>query len=299
MILAPIGIITYSRIGHLIKTVDSLRNDHLARYSKLYVFIDGPKKGDEKDVSRIRDYASSITGFSEVIVVERIVNLGIYENSLLAIKQLFKEYGKCIFLEDDNEVSPHFLQYMNDALIFYKEDKTIFGINGFNAPIRYPARFDDEFYKSKYFNSWGMGLWNDRGYLQIVNKNDQYLEVLADRQLYKKVMKVHRKLINGLKRIYKGTLHAGDFKLTFHMIKNDQFVIKPTHSFVENIGHDGSGANSIINNEFKFDKLNQSKIRFREKMIYDEKIDRKHYEFFNQRSLFLAKVTHRIRGFFK
>lgn len=298
MILAPIGIVTYSRIGHLTRTVNSLKLNNLAKFSDLFVFIDAPQAGDETLVSVVRAYSFSIVGFNSVSVVERKVN-GAHNNGVLAIKQLFDEYGQCIVLEDDNHVSPQFLKYMNDALAFYKDDKTIFGINGFNPPIRYPAWFDDEVYKSKYFNGWGMALWSDRGYLDVIDKYDQYLDAMSDRNLVKKVRRVHPKLIKGLKRIHDGTLNAGDYKLTFHLIKSNQFVVKPTHSFVENIGHDGSGANSIINNEFKFDKLNQSKIRFREKMIYDEKIDRKHYEFFNQRSLFLAKVTHRIRGFFK
>ena len=298
MILAPIGIVTYSRIDHLTKTVDSLKLNSLAKFSNLFIFIDAPQPGDEKIVSVVREYANSIIGFKNVCIVDRKTN-GAHRNGVLGIKQLFDEYGKCIIMEDDNKVSSQFLQYMNDALEFYKDDKTIFGINGFNPPIRYPDWFIHEFYKSKYFNAWGMALWSDRGYLDIIDKNDQYLDALSDRKLLKKVIRTHPKLIKALKNIYDGTLNAGDYKITFHLIKHGQFVIKPTQSFVENIGHDGSGANSIINNEFKFDELNRSRIRFREKTTYDEKIDRKYYEFFNQRKLFLAKVRHRIRGYFK
>ena len=46
MDLAPIGIITYSRIEFLKKTIESLKRNPIAIKSQLYIFVDGPKDGD-------------------------------------------------------------------------------------------------------------------------------------------------------------------------------------------------------------------------------------------------------------
>ena len=48
--LAPIGISTYSRIHHLQKTVEALKNNLLASQSELFIFSDAPKAGDEEIV---------------------------------------------------------------------------------------------------------------------------------------------------------------------------------------------------------------------------------------------------------
>jgi len=42
--LAPIGVLTYTRLSHLRRTVESLQSNELAESSDLYIFSDAPKK---------------------------------------------------------------------------------------------------------------------------------------------------------------------------------------------------------------------------------------------------------------
>jgi len=104
MSLAPIGIVTYSRIDHLTKTVNSLKTNELAKESELYIFLDAPRVGDEEKVKIVRDYIYTINGFKKVNIIERESN-DLYANYKLGMKQMLEEHGKCIFLEDDNIVS--------------------------------------------------------------------------------------------------------------------------------------------------------------------------------------------------
>ena len=145
MNFAPIGITTYSRIDHITKTVESLKNNALASESNLYIFLDGPKKGDEEKVEIVRQYAYTINGFKAVNVVERLENHG-SDNGPLGLVELLEKYGKCIYMEDDNVVAPLFLQYMNDGLEFYKNDRRVFSISAFNIPSEIPVDYEYDCY---------------------------------------------------------------------------------------------------------------------------------------------------------
>ena len=58
--LAPIGVITYSRLQHLMQTIEALQRNTLAEKSELYIFSDGPKPGDEDKIRKVRDYIYTI-----------------------------------------------------------------------------------------------------------------------------------------------------------------------------------------------------------------------------------------------
>lgn len=297
MNLAPIGIVTYSRIDHLKQTVNSLKVNNLAIQSELYIFLDAPRVGDEKQVSTVRDYIYTIDGFKQVHIVERKKN-DLYANYKLGMKQLLDKYGKCIFMEDDNVVSSDFLQYMNDGLKFYKDDKNIMAINGFNVPVSsdsYPKEYKHDYYLSSYFCAAGFGTWADRDFLNIVNYNDGYNELISNKELYKKFNRKIPHLIKELKRIQDGTLDAGDYKITFNMIKNDMYVVKPIESKVNNIGHDGSGVHCEATDKFNNQIVSDKKIMFKKDAQYDQKIDQIWRNFFDKKSPLFQRIKRRFK----
>jgi limonene-1,2-epoxide hydrolase len=297
MSLAPIGIVTYSRIDHLTQTVESLKANILAKESELYIFLDAPRLGDEEKVDIVRKYIHTIDGFKKVYIIEREKN-DLYANYKLGIKQLLDEHGRCIFMEDDNVVSSDFLQYMNDGLEFYKDDKSIFAINGFNVPVsvdKYPKEYKNDYYLSSYFCAAGFGTWNDRDFLNIVNYNDGYKELISNNELYKKIKRKVPHLINELKRIQEGTLDAGDYKITFYMIKNDMYVIKPIESKVNNIGHDGSGVHCEATDKFNNQITSNKNIQFNTDVIYMENIDQVWRDFFDKKPPIFERIKRKIK----
>jgi len=291
--LAPIGISTYSRINHLKQTVEALQKNTLAKESELYIFSDAPQKGDEEIVTKVREYIHTVDGFKKIHIVEREIN-GRVSNNRGGMKQLLDEYGKMIWLEDDNVVSSSFLKYMNDGLDFYEKNKKIVAISGYNVPAKFPDDYVHDYYFSSYFNAWGFATWADRGFLDIVNYNDQYNEMMADKKLCKKVRKVHPKLINGMKLIQEGKLNAGDYKVVFHLIKNDLFTIKPIKSFVDNIGHDGSGVHCGVNDRFQNIKLNKQEIKFVKDLKYNEYIDKIYYYYFQPKINIIYRIKNKL-----
>lgn len=297
MSLAPIGIVTYSRIEHLTQTVNSLKANGLSKQSELYIFLDAPRVGDEEKVSIVRDYIYTIDGFNKVHVIEREKN-DLYANYQLGVDQLLKEHGRCIFMEDDNVVSSDFLQYMNDGLEFYKDDKRIMAINGFNVPVsvdKYPENYTYDYYLSSYFCAAGFGTWQDRNFLNIVKYNDGYNELILNKELYKKIKTKVPHLINELKRIQEGTLDAGDYKITFHMIKNDMYVIKPIQSKVNNIGHDGSGVHCEATDKFNNQTVSDRKIEFKKDLQYDQKVDQVWRNFFDNKPSLWTRIKNKLK----
>lgn len=298
MSLAPIGIVTYSRIDHLTKTVDSLKKNNLASESELYIFLDAPRVGDEKKVKIVRDYIYTIDGFKKINIIKRESN-DLYANYKLGMKQMLDEHGKCIFLEDDNVVATNFLKYMNDGLDFYEDDKRIMAISGYNVPTTFPNSYKHDYYLSTYFNAWGFATWRDRGLLDIVNYNDQYNEMIADKELFKKIKKIHPKLINGLKLIQERKLDAGDYKIVFHLIKNDLWTIKPIKSLVNNIGHDGSGVHCGVDSKFQNIDLNNKMINFIDNIEYNKNIDMVYYEHIHPKINIFNKIKNKLKRMIK
>ena len=298
MNLAPIGITTYSRINHLTKTVNSLKLNSLAKQSELYIFLDAPKVGDEKIVAIVRKYIYQIDGFKKVNIIERETN-DAHKNAVDGLNQLLLEYGKTIFMEDDNVVSKTFLEYMNDGLNFYKDDKSIYAINGYNLPVTHPSHYKFNYYKSMYFNGWTFATWIDRGHMNIIENSGQYSEIKKDKKLYKKIKKTAPFIIPGLKLIHKNKIKAGDFKITFHQLKYNLYVIKPLISLVDNNGHDGSGIHCNENIRFKNHILNNKKIQFKKFVNYDSLLDLPEYLFHMKSSSFYARLKNKILKYIK
>ncbi|WDN90084.1 hypothetical protein BuS5_03054 [Desulfosarcina sp. BuS5] len=279
--LAPIGVCAYTRINHLKQTIEALQKNTLAKESELYIFSDAPKLGDEEKVARLREYIHTIDGFKTVNIFERKTN-NYLKNTRDGFKRLLDKYGRVISMEDDIVTASGFLQFMNDSLEFYEHDKNIIAISGYNVPVNFPKSYKYEYYLSVYFNGWGCATWNDRDFFKIVEYNDAYNEVMNDISLYRKINKIHPKLINGLKQIQDGKLDAADYKIVFHSIKNNLYTIKPIESFVNNIGHDGSGMHCGISNKFGMKYLlNKKRVRFFDKVNYDFKIDQIFYKYFH------------------
>jgi len=291
--LAPISISTYNRIEHLRETIKSLKKNDLAKESILYIFLDAPKNGDEEIVQKVRDYVHTIDGFKEVRIIEQKVN-DINKNMNDARTIPLEEFGKMIRMEDDNVVSSSFLNYMNDGLDFYENNKKIIAISGFNVPVKYPDNYKYDYYLSTYFNAWGYATWANKGFLDIVNYSDQYNEMMGDKELHKKVKRIHPKLINGLKLIQEGKLNAGDYKMVFHLIKNNLYTIKPIKSFVDNIGHDGSGLHCGVNDRLQNIELNQGRINFTEKINYNKNIDLIYYKYVTKNENLLKRIYNKV-----
>lgn len=296
---APVLIPTLNRHIHFKRCVESLSKCTHAEKTDLFIALDYPlSESHWEGYETIKTYLPKIKGFKSIQIIKRQKNFGASENIQCARKMIFETYDRIILSEDDNEFSPYFLQYMNDGLEFFRDNKKIVAINGYNIPTTSINDYSYEYYLSKYFSCWGYATWADRNCCEMIENKDAYKEIKNDRKLLKKIKSYHPKLINSLKQIHEGKLIAGDYMITFHLIKNDLFTIKPIKSLVKNIGHDGSGLHCGISDKFNADPYNKRiNIINSELPKYDENYDKQYYFYFNPKFHLLDRLKNKFKKY--
>ena len=240
--LAPIALFVFARPRHTRRTIDSLRQNELARESDLFVFADAPKTEAQTDsVREVRQYMRRIEGFKSVTIVERAANFGLAKSIVDGVTSIVNSHGRVIVLEDDLVTSPHFLTYMNEALEKYSNDDRVASIHGYVWPCSQPL---PETFFLPGADCWGWATWR-RGWDNF-NSNGQYLlDELKRRNLTgafdydgaAPFLEMLEEQIKGKNDSWAIRWHASAFlagKLTLY----------PGRSLVHNIGNDGSGTHS-------------------------------------------------------
>ena len=236
---SPIVIFAYRRHKHLARVLRSLSEQSLCRSSRAFVFIDGPKGDtDRQDVEEVKRVAESIWGFSKVSILAAQSNLGLDRSINEGITKILKEYEQAIIVEDDILPLPDFLDFMNEALSRYKEEKSIMQISGF----AYPRRTD---HRRHFFlpitSCWGWATWR-RSWL-----NHSLDRVVAAQELNNPSF-VKRMDLEGaypfsdlLRRVIDGKGDCWDVIWYWKVMRAGGLTLFPGKSLVENIGWDGSG----------------------------------------------------------
>lgn len=243
----PILLIAYNRPIHTRKVLESLQKDPLAIQSDLFVYVDGPKQGiNEKEQSKIEEVKNVVLSrpwCKSVTLVSSDYNRGCRDAVIFAITQMLEKYEAVIILEDDIIVSPAFLAYMNSALLYYKDRKTVFSISGhsyagqrFFVPDDYPY---DVYASPRLFN-WGWGTWADRWELAdwSMSYYDEFMNSSYEQQAF---ARGGDDLIPMLKYEKEGKSSAWDIQFAFIHFANHAVSIVPCKSYTRNIGMDGSG----------------------------------------------------------
>jgi hypothetical protein len=157
---APVALFVYNRLDTVKKTIAHLQRNELAEETELFIFSDGGKdKKSWKQVERLREEMRRTTGFKQVTLIERPVNIYLERNILEGIAYLFERYDRLIVLEDDICTSPYFLTYMNEALEQYKENETVMHVSGFTN-LCLTDRGDTYF--TPHMSGWGWATWRHK-----------------------------------------------------------------------------------------------------------------------------------------
>jgi len=243
MNLAPIILFVYNRREHTKKTLEALKINELASDSLLFIFSDGSKnENDKKSVDEVRNYVSTISGFKGINIILRENNLGLADSVISGVTEVIEKFGKAIVLEDDILTSPYFLKFMNEALEFYKSDKRIYSISGYNFPIKIPESYQHQVLISLRPSSWGWATWKDRWDNAIWNPQDTF-DIYNPQKLKDLMDKSGKDLAPMLLKAVEGKISSWAVKWAFTQLKYNSYCVFPVHSFVKNIGTDSSGTN--------------------------------------------------------
>ncbi len=239
--LAPIVLFVYSRPDHTRRTLESLKKNHLASDSKLFIFSDGPKnQSAENSVIEVRNVIKNLDGFKSIEIIERDENLGLANSVISGLSQFLDNFEKAIVLEDDLKTSVNFLDFMNGALNFYEYDNRVMSISGYSFPIIFPENFSDTIYFSPRPSSWGWATWKEEWESAVWNFSNS-------KKLFENKSKIIKFNLGGedlywmLVKQLNDKLDSWGIRWAYNHFLQDKLAVYPKVSLVSNIGVDGSG----------------------------------------------------------
>lgn len=252
---APVLIPTLCRYEHFRNCLDSLSRCTLADRTEVYVGLDYPLVDSHRDgYEKIKAYLSKYMVrkcFKALHVMVRDSNYGVNGNFQALLDHVSSHYDRWIVSEDDNVFSPNFLVFINKGLEKFKDDKSVFAINGYRHFYDVKTEGNTFFRQNVDFSAWGYGIWKDR----------YELYSMINYRFYKKNSSNIRSIVklwrNGYMRLACMYSFASrkwdgcktDNALSVYMALKDCDVVMPTISCVRNCGVDGSGVNFHVISE--------------------------------------------------
>ncbi len=279
--LSPIILFTYRRIPK--ETIESLLKNKEARESKLFIFSDGYKNEiDKNDVLDVRKYLQTIKGFKNITIIEREKNLGLAKNIIDGVTEIINKYGKVIVLEDDLIVSSNFLEYMNEALEFYKDDDKIWSISGYTPSLKCLESYDKDVYLSLRANSWGWATCKDR-WNTIDWEIKDWKKFKKDKKAIKEFNKGGNDMFRMLELQMFGKIDSWAIRWCYNQFKQNKYTIFPKYSKVYNNGFADEKARHNSGQKWdKFEiKLSNKKIQFMNNLKLDENIIQEFYKVYS------------------
>ena len=241
MNLAPIVLFVYNRPQHMRQTVDALQKNILAPDSDLIIYADGPKDGEMTDsILKVRAYIKNISGFKSVKIIEQEKNKGLAPSVIAGVREVVNEYGKIIVIEDDVLSSPYFLNFMNESLEIYEQDRKVLSIGSWNYHYR-KRRSDKDFFFLRLPDTIAWATWKNRWDLfeedtsllkqKIIKAN---LQQYFDLDGYFEYMRMLEEQIQGMSSSW-------CIRWTAVAALNKTLTVYPTISLTKHIGYDALG----------------------------------------------------------
>ncbi len=247
---SPIALFLYNRPWHTAQTIDALSKNNFANESELFIFSDGAKNEEDAVlVEKTRDILKDTNGFKQVTIINREKNIGLAENIISGITEIFKKYETIICLEDDLITSSRFLEFMNESLDFYK-DKSVFSISGYTPQINIPSNYKFSTYNIMRNSSWGWATWKEK-WLMVDWKVADFSDFISNKKERKLFEQAGNDTTMMLLKQQQGKIHSWSIRFNYAAFKTSEPTVYPTKSLIKNIGVDGSGTN--MKKEKKYD----------------------------------------------
>lgn len=242
---APVVLFVYSRLEHTKRTIEALKQCSGAKETELYVFCDAPNpKATEAQVSEIHAthaYLKTVhEGFAKVHLEISQEHRGAGKAIIRGISVVLAKCGRCIILENDMEVEPLFLEYMNKGLDAYESDKKIFGVSSTSYTLNLPRWYKKDVFLLTRPESWGWGTWLDRW--QDVNWEVKDFETLRGNKKLQDAFNIGgNDLYIMLEDQMEGRSDTWDLQWAWHIFKKKGYFVYSRWCFQHNSGFDGSG----------------------------------------------------------
>lgn len=242
---APIALFVYNRPKHTARTLKFLQQNELASESRLFVFSDGARSAeDEANVLEVREILKNIEGFKSVEIIARSENMGLANSIIAGVGKLTATYGQVIVFEDDLISSPYTLTYFNEALNRYRNEEKVMHIGAYMYNLKDAGLPQSFFYRAA--TSWGWATW-ERAWRHFEPDIDS---LMAQFDTAKKTAFSIDHSMNFWKQMQDfkaGRNNSWAIRWYASIFLKAGLTLNPGQSLINNIGHDGSGIHSGIN----------------------------------------------------
>ncbi len=234
----PIALFCYNRPELVRTTLESLHANPLAVNSDLYIFSDGPKLNATKEqienilavrlILREKQWCGSVTLF------EAEQNKGLAQSIIQGVEKILEKSESIIVIEDDTLLSPFFLEYMNKALFFYKDNAKVFSVGAWSYFLPYEVkspfflRYPDSIAWGTFRRSWELFEYN----------SELAMKKLKEKKLIRKFngfnsLKYFEPM---LQQQIDGKIDSWAIRWTATAILNNKLTVFPPMSLVRHMG---------------------------------------------------------------
>jgi len=292
---ASLALFGFNRPAHTRNCLESLTRNPEAAESHLYCFLDGPRtQEDVANVESVRRILRGATGFAGVDILERQGNWGLSRNIIDGITRTLQERERVIVVEDDLEVSPGFLAYMNRALVAYRGSPAVFSVSAYNYPrtlLRVPASYPyDAFFVTRHM-CWGWATWRDRWARADWQLND-YESLQAEESWRRSFGEAGLDLPGMLEAQHKGQIDSWAIRWTHAHFANHAVCLVPVQSFVNNLGTDGSGTHMRPSGRYFHDELHGRESIRLPPIVYVDPLIARRFKSAERRNLAVRVAAH-------
>ncbi len=243
--LAPIALFVYNRPQHTERTLKFLQQNELAADSRLFIFSDGAKSAqDDEKVAEVRSMIKKIDGFKSVKIFEKQENSGLANSVIAGVTQLINEYGQVIVFEDDLVSSPHTLTYFNEALKKYRNEEKVMHIGAYMYPLAKKNLPESFFFRAA--TSWGWATW-ERAWKNFEPNIDTLINQFDHKKKTAFSIDNTMNFWKQMQEFKRGKNNSWAIRWYASIFLKGGLTLNPSQSLVNNIGHDGTGVHSGIN----------------------------------------------------
>jgi hypothetical protein len=156
---------------------------------------------------------------------------------------LVNEYGNIIVFEDDLLSSPYTLQYFNEALSRYADEEKVMHISAYMYNLKAADLPETFFFRA--ISSWGWATWA-RAWNHFEPDIDKLVAQLDAEKKRRFTIDNTMNFWRQVREFKAGKNNSWAIRWYLSVFLNNGLSLNPSQSLINNIGHDGTGIHSNI-----------------------------------------------------
>lgn len=263
----PIVIFAYNRPLHLSKVLKSISNSKGIKNHEIYLFCDGPKNSsDTIKIAKIKKLIKKKRDLKFFKLKFRAKNIGLANNIILSLNEVFNHNTGAIIIEDDIVLSKNAINFINFYLNNLKNYKKIGSVSAFSYLDNYNSQKKIKYYLSKRHSSWAWGTWSNvwkkiKWNSLNYKKSNEFSDLGKDMNLM-------------LWAQTNNYINSWAIRFNYFCFLNNLKSFQPRYSMINNIGIDGSGTHGFARLKNFEKKIKKRKIKFDDKILLNSEYNK-------------------------